>query len=111
MACIFTTNDDFKAFPTPLSSKSLKYDNYVKAPYIVSSYHQSQSKPQSSPHLLPHAELNSPNFPSTHKQRHFKVHFLHESELQLGKTMILQKKIDFAWNPQHLRHSVRRMFF
>ena len=39
MACIATPNDDFKAFPRLSYSKSHKYDNYDKVPYIVSSYH------------------------------------------------------------------------
>ena len=54
-----------------------------------------QSKPQGSPHLLPQAELTLPPFPQHTNKDNFKVYLLHESELQLGKTKILQKKIGF----------------
>ena len=49
-----------------------------------------QSKPQGSSLLIPQAELTLQLFPQHTKKENFKVYPLHKSELQLGKTKILQ---------------------
>ena len=66
---------------------------------------------------------NSPTFPSTHQQRHFKVYLRVWLTIRQNwkssvivasiyrSLKVLQKKIGFAWNLQPLRHSVQRVFF
>ena len=69
------------------NTKSHKYGNYVKAPYIVSSFLTlvPQSKPQGSPHRLP-GWTNSPISPSHTNKTFAQVYLLQDSDLQLGKS-------------------------
>ena len=54
-----------------------------------------QRKPQGSPLFLPLAELTLQPFRQHSNKNNYEVYLLHESELQLGKTKIFQKKIGF----------------
>ena len=99
MACIAPSNDDFESFPTSLLLWQLWQGTIhtFLLPLVP------QNKPQDSPHLLPQAELTLPPFPQHTNKDILKRTF--------ATTIILQKRIGFAWNPQPLRPYVQRVFF
>ena len=83
-----------KLYPALCSFKSHKYDNYDKAPYIISSYHQSHKATLKAVlHLLPQTELTLPTFPQhTNKEILKCTYSMSLKQAKLGKTKILQKK-------------------